>query len=242
MELIINKATYTLKEMNAPRRQFFVDNVLSHYNYEAKDFDSFIKLIQDELLNKYQITKSILQVKQDFFKQFSLKLHLTIWQFLNPRDKKELKTADNLDIEQVELQKFIETNCAKIKEYSEYVKTIPSDGIVEDINAIYSYIASTYGWSLNDIKEMDELELLYCLEQAIILNKKKNIEDVNIQSLAGSYVSGSKKAKSQIDKMSSQLKNEILEKQLQKNNPTLQMKNELTKEQLRQIMEGKDVS
>jgi hypothetical protein len=86
--------------------------------------------------------------------------------------------------------------------------------------------------------EMDELQLLKALEEAIQLKKSEQIEQINSNALAGAYASGSKKAKNEIDKLNRKLSSDRNLKKLIKSNPKLEMKNELTREQLQKIMDA----
>ena len=237
MELIINKSTYTLKSVNSERRQLFVDKVLSNYNYQSASFEDFMIATKDVLEKDHNIKMSLPQVKINFFKQYGHNVLICIWSFLTPEDKKELKTIENLDISQDEIKKFIESVSAKIVEYVKFVKSNSASGSKEDLEVIYSYLSKAYGWTFDYIREMDELDLMKAIDQAIVLNKKENLDQINSQALAGAYAGGSKKAKSQIDKMNKSLVTELNIKQLKKTNPNLEMKNELTREQIQAIMD-----
>ena len=240
MELVVNKTTLQLKEINTERRHFFVVNVLSNYNHNEENFDVFIEKTKQELEKTHNIKLSNEKVKEKFFTQFNEKLQTTIWLFLKEEDKKTIGTIENLDVEQDQIQKFIEFGCIKIKEYSDYVKVVSGKQTPtsEDIYAIYSYLSKSYGWTFDYIKDMDELQLVKALEQAILNDKKENVNNINNQALAASYASGNKKAKSQVDSLFRKLSTEINVKNLMKTNPDLQVKNELTREQMQKIMEG----
>jgi len=239
MELIINGTTYVLREMNCERRRFFAEQVLIHYNYEAEDFNAFIEQVRIELKEKHNIDKTTQQVVRDFFKEFAKKINLSIWTFLKDEDKRILKNSQNLDLDKDQIQMFLEANCAKIRAYSDYIKSSSGGGKSEDINTIFAYLSKSYGWTFADIKEMDELELINAIEQASILSKRDSLDRVNSQALAGAYVSGSKQAKSAIDKLNNSLKHEVNMKKLQKTNPKFEMKNGLSDEELQKLMDRK---
>lgn len=238
MEIIINKKTYVLKNVNNSRRNFFATHILPSYNYQKENFDKFISDIQKELAEKHKINQSIEQVKFNFFKELSKNLNRSVWTFLKDEDKKEIGVESNLNIEKEELIKFIEWVCSKIKAYSDYVSGKSNDKTKEDSEAIYSFLSKSFGWTFDQIKEMDELELLKAVEQAIELKKREQVENINSAALAGAYAGGSKKAKTEIDKLNRNLSNKEGMKKLIRENPNLEMKNELTREQLKAIMES----
>lgn len=198
MYIIINAKTYRLKELNAIRKNLFVEKILQNYNFN-KDFDAFVADAQKEIFEKYQIKVSLEKIKKDFFKEYDKAIHLVIWDFLKDEDKKEIGVWQNLNIEPEEKIKFIELVCAKIREYANLIKS--DNGVKTDIMTIYTYIAKTFGWHIEDIKEMDEITLLKVLEEAIDLNKKERAENVNLSALATAYAGGNKSAKSQIEKI-----------------------------------------
>lgn len=199
MELIINGSTYTLRSVNSERRNIFVQKVLSIYDYRSANFDAFLKDTQKVLKEKHKLDMTLDQVKSNFFKHYSIGLHTSIWSFLSSEDKKSLKTIDNLKIHENELKKFIEYVCKKIREYSSYVKTNHNKGTSEDIHSVYSYLSRVYGWTFDEIKEMDELELMKAIENATQIIERENASNINANALAAAYGTGSKKAKSQID-------------------------------------------
>jgi hypothetical protein len=179
MEIIINNTTFTLKSVNAKRRAFFIENVLSFYNYQASNFEEYLLQSQKYLKENHKKDYSIEQLRHNFFKLYSENLHICIWNFLSAENKQSLKKIDNLDISANELKKFIEYVSLKIKEYSIYVKNTKSDGVPENLHTIYSYIARVYGWTFVQIEEMDELELLKALENAIKIMEKENVNNIN---------------------------------------------------------------
>lgn len=237
MELFINNTTYTLRTLNAERRQLFVDKVLVNYNFQAKNFDEFAELVRIELEKTHNLKMTVVQVKNNFFKNHLKNIKDVIWEFLKAEDKKDIGKAENIEIEVEDAKKFIEFICEKIRIYADYVKVNNSRAEKEDIHTIYSYLSRTYGWTFEEIKEMDELELTKAIEQAVILNKKENVDQINSVALAGAYAGGNKKAKSQIDKINKSLTTEINVRKLKRTNPELKMKNELTREQIQKIMD-----
>ncbi len=242
MEIIINNVTFTLLPLNSIRRKAFVENILSNYNYEQPSFDAFMEETRKILEEKHKIIFSLDQVKKNFLKSFNQKIIDTIWLFIHKNDKIILKTKDNIVINSDQIVNFIENYSNKVKEYVSYVKNNSNNKEEsEDIIVIYSYLSKCYGWTFEQIEEMDELQLLKAIEQAIISNKTDSVNQVNLQSLSGAFVSGNKKAKSQIDKMNRDLNIEVNMKKLLKVNPNLKAKTELTREQLQKIMEAQDV-
>lgn len=211
MELIINNITYTLKSINSERRIIFVNKILSFYNYKSNNFESFLKETQEILKNKYKLDMTLPKVKSNFFKHYSESIYYCIWNFLSSEDKKELKNINNLDISQNEIKKFIEYVCNKIKEYDSYVKKNHKKTSSEDIYSVYSYLSRIYGWTFDEIKEMDELELMKSIENAVDILEKENASNINSHALAAAYGSGNKKAKSQIDSINKKvsIKNKI---------------------------------
>ena len=232
MEIIINKSTYTLKAVNSTRRQFFVDNVLSNYNYQAADFDTFLEETQKVLKEKHGKNLSLEEVSKQFFKQYNSNLFASIWSFLNPEDKKELKLLGNIDVTKQELTSFIEWVSSKIKAYANYAKK--SEGGKEDPEVVYSYLSRCYGWTFDHIRDMDELELLKAIENAVLITKRENVVSINNQSLAGAYVSGNKKAKNQIDQINRELTSKTDMETIKKVNPG--MKASTSRDQIRKIM------
>lgn len=198
MYIVINTKTYRLKELNAIRKNLFIEKILQNYNYN-KDFDAFALDVQNELKEKYQIEISLEKIKKDFFKEYDKAIYLVIWEFIKDEDKKEIGVWQNLNIEAEQKIKFIELICAKIKEYADLANS--DNGVKTDIMTIYTYVAKTFGWHIEDIIEMDELTLLKVLEEAVDLNKKERAENVNLSALATAYAGGNKSAKSQIEKI-----------------------------------------
>lgn len=237
MELVINKKTYVLRELNSSRRQFFVNYIFPFYNYSPEGLEKHFQEIQNHLSEKFKIKKSLDQVKKDFFKEFGQSLNLAIWIFLKDEDKKEIGIAQNLNVDKVEIEKLINWVSTKIKAYSEHVSGSKSVNKSEDIEAIYCYLAATYGWTFEQMKEMDELQLLKSIEEAIDINRRNQVDGINSMALATAYGSGSKRAKTEIDKINKKVKTDLQMKEFKKVNPTFEMKNELTREQLQKIMD-----
>lgn len=240
MDLIINGSTYTLKAVNFSRRKQFVDNVLSYYNYQSESFDSFIKETKEKLQENHNIKMTLPQVKSNFFKQYSKSVLDCIWHFLYPQDKKELKLVSNLDVPKEEITKFIENVSLKIREYSKYVKSSGADGKSEDINSIYAYIARIYGWTFDYMKDLDELTLLKAVEKAIEIQQKEYAQNINSQALAGAYAGGSKRAKTEIDKINNKIKTKVKMDNIKKINPDMKPSNQLSREDIKKMMEAKN--
>lgn len=236
MEIVINKKTYQLKNVNAPRKHFFATYILPNYNYQKNNFEEFLLEIQKELVKNHKINQSIEQIRYNFFRELSKNLNKSIWMFLDSEAKKEIGIESNLDVSKQEMIKFIEWVCEKIRKYAEYVGPQSNKSKGEDVEVIYSFLAKEYGWSLDEMKEMDELEVLKALEQAIELKKRDQADNINSAALAGAYAGGSKKAKTEIDKINRNLVRDKGIKNLIKNNPNLEIKNELSREQLQQLI------
>ena len=177
MELVINEKTYTLKKLNAERRVFLLNYILPYYDIKNKT--------DKDTLTFYNNLKS------------------AIWIFLKDEDKKEIGIIDNLEVDEKEYGNFINFFSQKITEYCNYVKLQSNqEGTkTEKIESIYAYLSSIYGWTFDYIKEMDELELLKALKEAIKIQERKQVQDINKGALIGAFSSGSKKAKSEIDKI-----------------------------------------
>lgn len=231
MELIINKKTYTLKNVNSARRQFFVDHVFPHYNSSNGNLDEFFLSVQ-----KAAPEKTLENIRLDFFKNFAQVLDLAVWIFLTAEDKKQIGVIGNLDVKKEEFEKFINWVSAKITKYSEYVGSKSSSNKSEEVEPIFCFLAATYGWTFEQMKEMDELDLLRSVEEAINLKKKNQIEQINSNALAGAYASGSKKAKSEIDKLNRKVTTEHNFKNLKKTNPELKATTNFSREDLQKIM------
>jgi hypothetical protein len=238
MELVINKRTYTLRPVNAERRTLFAEKVLSMYNFQSDDLDSFIKETQKTLKEKHGQDLPFERVKSDFFKAHLFNIHSAIWAFLTPEDKKELGTVSDIDVTKEAAQQFIEWVCAKIKTYSSHVKTSHKDGVSEDIHSVYSHLARVYGWSFEQIKEMDELELMKAIENSVEIMEKEQVSKINAQALAGAYVTGNKQAKTQIDSINRRVTNKSKFKQIAKVNP--KMETSISRDQIKQMMEDKN--
>lgn len=237
MELIINNATYILKPVNIERRDEFVQLVLKNYNLECADFDVFIDEVQKVLLSEYKLNLTRERVKINFFKEHQSNVIKSLWSFIQDQDKRILQSASNLNVDAQELIKFIEYVSFKIKEYCSYVGKI-KDSKQEDIYSVYSFIAKTYGWSFPEIIEMDNLQLYKAIENAISMSKDQELSEINQQALAGALAAGSKQAKSQIDKMHNRRKIDKFEAELKKTNPDLKMKNELSRDELKKMMDS----
>lgn len=203
MEIIINGKSCELKLVNAERRIFFANNVLSIYNYEAANFNDFLKETQKILNDTHKLKMSIEDVEKNFFKHYTSSVINSLWTFLNPDDKSFLKQKNNIKLEESEIKKFIEWCCSKIKGYAAYVNK--NSGGSQDAYEVYSYLARVYGWSFEQIKEMDELELSKAIENAVEISERENVTSINSQALAGAYAGGSKKAKTQIDSINKKI-------------------------------------
>ena len=222
MEILINNATYVLKNINAERRQRFCDTILQFYNRENPDLNAFIGQVREVLLKEHKKDYSHEKVKQLFFKQYGLALLTNIWHFLQDADKTALGKIDNMDISQDAQVKFFEWVCDHIKQYSALIKSIgnPSGNVNVPLIDIYSYLAREYGWELDKIKEMSELDIIMAVEKSIKFKREDVVTHVNSVALATAYASGSKSAKHEVDKLNSKLKNMKINETI-KNNPDL---------------------
>jgi hypothetical protein len=220
MELKINKTTYTLKNLNAERRAFFTNSVLSHYktihSKEVSDKERGAAVVEQ--------SKSILEL---------------VWMFLFRSDKKGLRDKFLMKIEADDLVKFITTLNAKLKEYSNYINQT-SQGVnkTEDSTEIYAFLSKEFGWTFEHIKEMDELELVKAIEKAIKLKKLSQANLINSNALVAAFGAGSKQAKRAIDNMNSDIRSdESLE--AMKTQPAKRETELLTPDQLRRLASGR---
>lgn len=235
MEIIINKKTFVLKELNSQRRKFFSDFVLPFYNYQKSQLEIHLSEIKNQLEEKFKTKKTVEQIKKDFFKEFLNALNLSLWQFIKDEDKKYIGTIKDLDLTIENYKLFIDTICFKIEEYIKFIGNTKEDVKNTNVESIYAYISNFYGWTFDQIKEMDEIQLLKSIEEAITINKRKKLEDINTNALGSAFGSGSKKAKTQIDKLQREFKKDENIKELKRNNPNLKVKNELSIEQLKKL-------
>jgi hypothetical protein len=235
MELAINDRICELKDLNQHRRLFFVSKVLSFYNYESSNFKEHLKATQKVLSEKHSIEMSLEKVETNFFKHYSKSVKESLWLFLKTEDKTVFKSIDNLKLEDNQLKTFIEYTSNKIKQYCSYINKQKGKATSEDIYSIYSYVSKVYGWSFEQIKEMDELELMKSIEHGIELVERENANSVNLQALAGAFVGGSKKAKSQIDSMNKKITTKDTTKKMANVVPT---QSSVTRDQIINIMES----
>lgn len=238
MEIIINNKTYTLRSVNSERRSQFIKEVLSIYDYNSSNFDDFILETQKQLKRNHNITMPLDKVRVNFFKQYSRILQNSIWSFLDPLDKKDIGVANNINVTKEESVKFIEYVCSKIKEYSSYVASNNSKSTSEDIHLIYSYLARENGWTLEYMKEMDELDLLKSLEKAIELKEKEDLANINSQALSSAYAAGNKSAKTQVESLNRKLKTKEKVKEMKKKG--MSADNSLSRSQIESIMRAKN--
>ncbi len=206
MELIINDKVCELKGLNQERKAFFISRVLSFYNYEADSFQDHIQKTQEYLKKVHKIKMKLIDVEKAFIKDYQKSVKDSIWTFLKPSDKIILKSTKHISITAEQIKLFIENICNKIKELSSYINEKKGNTTKEDTIFVYSYISRFYGWTIEQIKDMDELEMMKSLEYAIELSERENVNKINSQALAGAYVGGSKEAKTQIDSLNRKTK------------------------------------
>ena len=180
MELILNDRTYVLKNVNSERRFWVLKNILS--------------LLEGKVEGNIEFRLSLKKKVQE-----------GIWLFLKPEDKKELGTVKDLKVKESTCLIFIQHVSEKIKQYCEYVKKESfgkrSNCQNEDLESIYAFLAKQNSWTKEYIREMDELDLLKSIKEAIKLKKRNVREKINHESLVAAFASGSKQAKRSIDKM-----------------------------------------
>lgn len=231
MELIINKTTYVLKPVNIERKETFIQLVLKNYNPDCENFYSFIDEVQQILEKEHNLKMTKERVKINFFKEHLNNVMFCLWQFIKDEDKKELKSINELNVEQDQIVKFIEYVSREIKKYCEYVGESKNNE-KEDIYYIYSYLSNYYGWSFEVLKEMDSLELYKAIENSILITEEQSINTINSQALGSALGNGNKQAKNQLDR----IQNRIKTKKFLKNNPKFEMKKELSREQIAEFM------
>lgn len=221
MELKINKITYTLKNLNAERRFFFVKKILSvHSKIHHKDTP--------------EKEKSKLTIEQA---QSVVDL---VWMFLHPQDKKELRDASLMKIEAIDYGNFLKILSKKLEDYSAYIKTQSpnQDDRPQDINQVYAFLAKEFSWTFEFIQEMDELELLKAINEAINLKKISGISQINNNALVAAFGAGSKSAKKAIDDMNKEVKREEMLEQM-KQQPAKRKTAFLTDEEMRRATSGR---
>lgn len=200
MEIIINNKTYILKSFNYIRRGHFINNVLSFYGDNLEKTQEFYNTYQHHLLK-------------------------CIWLFIKDEDKKDIGTLEKLEVSQEQQGNFVNYCNDKITKYAEYIQEQSTNGAekVDSYENIFAYLSKNYGWTFDYINEMDEIDLSNAIKEAINLNKKELLKDVNIQSLTGAFSQGSKQAKKQIDKMNKENEREEMEKRQSKEPPKEQV-------------------
>lgn len=202
MEIEINDAFFDLKPMNSRRRTFFAENVLPFFPPENTSEAQHQKNIQAELVRTHQKTFS--DFSFHFFKSFDDAIKLSMWMFLSVDAKNQIKSPEKIDCEKDQKTAFLNWCFSKITAYSKYVANACASqgaGEKEQIEAIFAFLAKTYGWSFEEMREMDELDLFKSIEQAVLLKQQENLEKINAGALTAAYASGSKQAKSQIDNL-----------------------------------------
>jgi hypothetical protein len=201
MYIIIDKKTYKLKPFNVERRQLFVSNILSNYN--GSSFDSQITSIQEEIKKVYGVQISKEKASKDFFKEFDKLIYTTVWCFLLDEDKKEIGIIENLKIEQEEKIKFIEHYSKKVKELTSLAE---SGGEKVDQLTIHTFIAKHLGRSVEEVAEMDEIMVIKIIKEIADFLQQERIDNINSNALAVAYANGNKSAKTQINKLQSEIK------------------------------------
>lgn len=235
MELLINDTLRELKSINSKRRSLFVQNVLSFFPPEGVTEEQHKKKVAEEFRKKQEISDD--EFEFEFFKSFGEALNASIWSFLRSEDKKEIKKPENLDVSKEENTKFIAWLSKHIEVYAKYVKAACGlmAGEKEDIDVIFAFLAKTYSWTFDQMREMNELDLFKAIEQAVALQERENLERINAGALTAAFASGSKPAKNQIDQMNRrQQMNQWLRKE-KSTNPDLRAKTNLSPEQMANI-------
>lgn len=190
MEIVINKRTYILKSVNTNRREAFLQFALPYYE-------------NNERTNEQDI-------------QFAKNVCLSVWSFLKDEDKKEIGLKDNLGVEVSELENFISWILAKIKDYNDFVQmNSGEEGTApEKTETIFAFVAKQFGWTFEYMQEMDELTILKALQEVCKLQKKDDLNKINIESLVGAFSAGSKQAKRKIDEINNEAKSDERAKQM----------------------------
>jgi glycine cleavage system H lipoate-binding protein len=198
MELKINKITFTLKNLNAERRLFFIKNILTpHAKINSKD------------ITKEEKPKLIAKQAQSIID--------LVWMFLPAQDKKELKDKSLMKIEAEDFAYFLKTLDEKLKSYSDFVKNEGDNekGVITEISEVYAFLSKEFGWTFDYIKEMEEIELLKAVKQAIKIKKDRQRSVLNNNVLAGAVVAGNKKAHKTYSDINKKADRERLMQQMQ---------------------------
>ena len=221
MELKINRTTYTLKNLNADRRQFFVKNVLGLHN----------KIYSEDTPKKE---------KNNLIKEQAENVLKLVWMFIDPIDKKDLKDKHLMRIESEDYSYFLKRLNQKLEEYSNYLKTeAPQEqSVSQDITEVYAFLSKQFGWTFDYMKEMDELELLKAIKQAIKIQKTDQLNRINNNALVAAFGAGSKKAKRAIDDINNEAKQEKRFEQMQQS-PAKRNMPLMSSDQLKEAVNGR---
>ena len=222
MELKINKTIYTLRNFNTERRVFFIQNVLNlHYKIYSKETPQ---------AEKNNLIKNQAGSIQDL-----------VWMFLFPQEKKELRDKSLMKIEVEDYTLFLKALNEKLKEYSDYVKAESHNegGVKQDISEVYAFLSKEFSWTFEHIREMDELELLKAIKEAIRIKRTNRINQINNNVLVAAFSAGSKKAKRAIDDINNEVKQEQRIEQM-KQTPAKRNSPLMTDEELRRAVNGRN--
>lgn len=205
MELLINDTLCELKPVNTTRRLFFAQNVLSFFPPEGKTLEQHQQEIRDNLKEQ---GKEVENFQEEFYKSFDDGVKGTLWHFLEKEDRKAFKSPTKLNLTKEETAKFINWVNTKIKQYSDYVSMSANEQGNKKayIDEIKAFLAKTFGWTFEQMEEMDELKFFKALEQAIMLKQQEHYENINANALAASFGSGSKSAKVELNKIGSRVR------------------------------------
>lgn len=185
MELRINNTICDLRALNTKRRVFLMGNLFPLFNAKKK------------VENK---------VYSDSIKK-------SIWKFLFPIDKKELKHWNNIKIKKTDCNSFIKWISDTFNKYRKYVEfenqtSRGGKGCVMSTEEIHSFLSKETGMSVEEMEEMDELKLLKYIKIAIKNKKKKDLEKIAINSLSSAYSKGNNKAKSKVREMQREIQSQ----------------------------------
>jgi len=221
MELKINKITYTLKNLNAERRAFYLKEVVSQNS-----------IIHNKDCSQEEKNNAVAKQAQSIID--------LIWLFLYSDDKKELKDKSNLKMEVCDYVSFLKNLDEKIKAYSDYINSQPDEGgVASSVEEVYSFLSKQYGWTFDYIREMEELDLLKALNHAIKLHKKENVNNVNVGALTSAFGAGNKKAKKIIDDLNNEEKTNEKIELLKNSQPIKRNTPMMSAEELRRAVNGR---
>ncbi len=220
MELKINKITHTLKNFNSERRVFYIKNVLSHNEAiskaDKKEKNKIIALQASSILD-------------------------LVWMFIYPQDKKELKDKSLMKITVEDYIYFLKELNQKLIDYSNYLKheSPTQDGVKQDINQVYAFLANQLGWTFEHMREMDELELVKAIKEVVRIKKASQRDLINSNVISGLVVQGDKGAQRYRKDMNREAERDERFEDMKQGTPQKRNVKMLSPEELRRAVNGR---